>query len=458
MQEVTIPDDLPPLFSAQGRGDRNLFKAFVELAPHLVRQGGRLGALIPAAFASDLGMAPLRALYFDHLSLERWTSFENLRQYFPIDSRYKFGVIIGTRSSQGTSSLGIRSFATEPSELTATHVTIDRPMIQKLGGSTRMLPELTDTEEAWVLERMFSSGRPFFQPDAYGQRIHYRRELDLTLDKYAKKFHRLETLPKLRRTPEGSFHSDDGKTFVPLVEGRMVGRYDIFQKSWVRGEGRTATWELNRERDVSECIPQYVVEPSNERNFRLAICDVTSATNTRTVHAALVPPSWVCGNTAPVLHFETAAAALSSLAVLNSLVFDWMARQIVGGLHLNKFYLATLVWPKLGVEVSDRLAEMAMAMMMKAPRNPRWIADWFKPEVLRCDHASSAWGIEASIEREVAIAFNLDPEQLRRVLSPDRTDRRGFWRYFAANPSLSIAVRDMLRTFSTTPPTSIVAA
>src|SRR5581483_2502109 len=129
--------DLPPLFSAQGTGDRNLFKAFVELAPHLVRDGGRFGALIPAAFASDLGMAPLRARYFNHFQLESWTSFENLRRHFPIDGRYKFGILVGSRSMRGTSSIAIRSFATEPHEVSAEHVILTTQMIKKLGGESQ---------------------------------------------------------------------------------------------------------------------------------------------------------------------------------------------------------------------------------------------------------------------------------------------------------------------------------
>jgi len=58
-------EDLPWLYTAHGRGDRNLFKAFVELAPHVLTPGGRIGALVPAAFGSDLGMADLRGLSSD---------------------------------------------------------------------------------------------------------------------------------------------------------------------------------------------------------------------------------------------------------------------------------------------------------------------------------------------------------------------------------------------------------
>jgi hypothetical protein len=58
----------------------------------------------------------------------------------------------------------------------------------------------------------------------------------------------------------------------------------------------------------------------------------------------------------------------------------------------------------------------------------------------------------------VAKAFNLDVDMLQRILSPDRSDRRGFWRYFAANPSLFLAIRNVLRNLEEKPAQTIVAA
>src|SRR5205823_2901695 len=106
-------EGLPPLYSAQGRGDRNLYKAFVELAPHLLGKRGQLVALIPGAWSSDLGTAPLRRMYLDHMAVEQWTSFENLRGYSPIDSRYKFGVLNAARGTGKTSNFVTRGFATD---------------------------------------------------------------------------------------------------------------------------------------------------------------------------------------------------------------------------------------------------------------------------------------------------------------------------------------------------------
>jgi len=91
----------------------------------------------------------------------------------------------------------------------------------------------------------------------------------------------------------GELQIGDVRPLVPLLEGRMVGQYDCFQKSWVQGHGRRAVWRNNRSLPVDQCRPQYVTYQRLGHQFRVAICDVTSATNVRTVHATLVPEGWV---------------------------------------------------------------------------------------------------------------------------------------------------------------------
>src|SRR6202007_3350518 len=103
-------------------------------------------------------------------------------------------------------------------------------------------------------------------------------------------------------------------------------------KNWEGGSGRTARWTWSNGRPLARCQPQFLAPPRPSGPARIAICDVTSATNTRTVLAAWVPETWPCGNTAPVLVFENERLALAGLAVLNSMVVDWLApRRVAGG-------------------------------------------------------------------------------------------------------------------------------
>lgn len=424
---------LPELFSAQGTGDRNLFKAFVELAPHLIRVGGRLGALIPAAFASDLGMAPLRQLYFDHLQLERWTSFENLRRYFPIDGRYKFGILVGTRSSAGTVSMGVRGFAVDAAEVEAEHVVVTRAELTRVGGRSRMIPEIQSRNEVTVLTQVLERGTPLFERGALGI-VRYCREVDLTLDRQAGLFWRTEECQPYSRTDDGEFVLSDGRRLVPLMEGRMVGRYDFFKKSWIDGHGRTAKWSLNEDRPLRECIPQYLAPPVEPQFNRVAICDVTAATNTRTVHATWVPPKWRCGNTAPVLQFESERLALAGLAVLNSMIFDWMARRLVAGLHVNKFYLDALVWPQLAPASVEVLASAAAFLRGLNPRLEDLGGETAGREFTPSDRSTERIAAHVRIEQILAAAFGLSQAMLADILANNPADRRGLWRHFAADP------------------------
>jgi hypothetical protein len=75
----------------------------------------------------------------------------------------------------------------------------------------------------------------------------------------------------------------------------------------------------------------------------LGICDITAATNARTMLAAFLP---VVGtsDTLPLLFAEGFSARQSCLllANLNSFVFDYCLRQSVGGLHISNYILNQL--------------------------------------------------------------------------------------------------------------------
>lgn len=431
-------DFLPPLFTRQGKGDYNLYKMFVELAPHLLARCGRLAVLIPSAFASDLGMSELRTLYFAEMRIERWTSFENLSGYFSIDSRYKFAIMQAVRDRSGTDALEIRSFASVASEVEAPHVTISRSERLRLGGPSGMIPEIYSRQELEVFDHMLKCGTPLLGPETTFGSVSYRREVDLTLDRKRGRFVRLDECNLRHVSTDGLFTVQTNQSFeqlVPLLEGRMISHYDFFSKSWIAGNGRTAQWTYTDRSSLQSCRPQFLIEPlPGPDSVRVALCDVTSATNTRTVMAAWVPPTWTCGNTAPTLRFESSWLALAATAVLNSMTFDWLTRRVVSGLHLNKFYLESLVWPTLTEELIDKLAEESLALQLA---NPRYIDLDVKnclaanrQKTMANDYVDS----HATIERIVAFGFGLTKSMLEEVLSDQPADRRGLWRHFASDP------------------------
>jgi hypothetical protein len=233
----------------------------------------------------------------------------------------------------------------------------------------------------------------------------------------------------------------------------MVGPYDFHQKSWVAGSGRTAAWSYANGSRLGDCKPQYLIKPASEHKHRVAICDVTSATNTRTVLATWVPPTWRCGNTAPVLVFESERAALAALAVLNSMVFDWLARRVVAGLHLNRFYLAVLSWPSIGEGDIRELASAASALQQLNPRYQSLAA----PRIAEAASTASYVDAHALIESVVARGYALDHEEVATIYSPDISDRRGFWRHFTADPHAQAIARRALELLGKRPADSALS-
>jgi Eco57I restriction-modification methylase len=423
---------LPPLYSAQGRGDRNLCKGFAELFPHLLRDGGRLVALLPGAFSSDLGMQPLRQFYLDRMDVERWTGFENRVGYFPIDSRYKFGLLVANRRETGTASLQVRFMASQGEEATdaSGHLELTRSLIEKLGGASKMFPEVSDDCEVAILKLACGHGCPFFDPDGSFGPISYHREVDLTLDRKGGRFVHVGHAAGegFRPTGKGTW-SDGREVLTPLIEGRMVTAWDFFEKSWVSGQGRSARWRVN-ELGLQHCQPQFLSRPTETDACRLAICDVTSSTNTRTMRASWVP-SWLCGNTAPVLTAGSPTQALALLAVLNSMTFDWLLRRFAAGLHLNRFYLEAMPLPQLNSIELEELAGFAATRMLSGERC-RDLAGRERAALER--ELGETTPLAGRVEAVVARGYGLGAAHLRQVMDAGVDDRKGLWRFFAANP------------------------
>ena len=137
---------------------------------------------------------------------------------------------------------------------------------------------------------------------------------------------------------------------LPLYEGRMIGQFDFSEKGWVSGKGRSAVWrEIPWKQKQTE--PQYLMGldkymhgTRSERGIKLAIMDITSSTNARTMIASLVADS-PCGNSAPVLACCSGFHGLLC-AILNSIVYDFALRARFSGLHTNWFVIEESPLPR----------------------------------------------------------------------------------------------------------------
>jgi hypothetical protein len=124
-----------------------------------------------------------------------------------------------------------------------------------------------------------------------------------------------------------------GGVYVPLYEGRMVHNFDHAAKHYVRGEGRRAEWaeQHEPERTLNPRVFVWQDEVAADPK-RVGFCDVTGATNERSMLAALLPSTVRCGHKVPTLNTSSSGKDEilgEACALLNSLVWDYLVRQRV---------------------------------------------------------------------------------------------------------------------------------
>ena len=162
------------------------------------------------------------------------------------------------------------------------------------------------------------------------------------------------------RLPVGVILSREGDAWIreervedvalPFYEGRMIGQFDFSQKGWVSGKGRSADWrEIPWQKKQIE--PQYLMSredyvsgSATKRGLKLAVMDITSSTNSRTMVVSPVA-DLPCGHSVSVLTCPDDHYA-QVCAILNSFVYDFTLRAGFSGLHASWFILEQSPLPR----------------------------------------------------------------------------------------------------------------
>ena len=342
-----------------GRGEPDLYKAFLEVFLKLARQQGCISVLVPAGLIRSQGTEDLRRFLIDNAGELSFTILENRARFFAIDTRFKF---LGLALSKATAESRRPDLRVVHAKGTADGITeVGRARIGRKA-IERLRPDLTvpevRSESEWRLFRTMSEHALGASSKGVEWEPHIVREVDMTRDK--KHFGRAAGVGQL-----------------PVIEGRMVHQHRFGAKAYRSGTGRRAKWdtvplgtkELARggpDLRPQSWFPADRLSPSvRERaaQMRAGFCDITGQTNERSMLAAMIPPGVICGNKVPTVTFpddSTESRLFLWLAVVNSFPFDWALRRIVTT-TVNYFLLNSVPFPNLQPDSlpGRRLAEAA---------------------------------------------------------------------------------------------------
>jgi hypothetical protein len=239
------------------------------------------------------------------------------------------------------------------------------------------------------------------------------------------------------------FRSEAGAGLLPLYEAKMMYQYDHRFASYEQVEGRTHM--LPEVTPEQHSDPSYTVQPCYyvqaeevnarlagkwEREWLLGFRDVTSSGLARTAIFSLLPRVGANHKT-PLIFLNNAPGVLHIacfLAVVNSLTFDYVTRQKLGGTSMSYFILNQLpVLPPDAFSAADiaYIVPRVLELVYTA-----WDMQPFAADVLREQGAGAAvpppyvWDEErravlrAELDARIARLYGLTRDDLRYILDP----------------------------------------
>ncbi len=421
-----------------GRGDINVYTVFAEGMRNQLNAAGRMGCVLPSGIATD----DTTKFYFqdvvDKKSLVSLFDFENRLNLFPaVDSRMKFCLFTAGNSERLTAEAADFVFfahGVEDLRDPERRFTLSPHDIALLNPNTRTCPIFRSRRDAELTKAIYrrvpvliKEGSPEVNP--WG--ITFSRMFDMSNDSHL--FRTREQLEAEGWQLVGNVFEQDGERYLPLYEAKMIDFFDHraadvrFSEEARQRKAQPSTISSFEKVNAKRlAIPLYWIGkidcdkamPSGySGTYLIGFASVTSPTNERTFCPTLVPQCGA-GNSFPLM-FSNQKPEFSAFMSgnMSAYVFDYAARQKVGGVNLNFFLVSQ--FPVLSPTTYTQPCPWS--------GNSETLHDWILPRVLELTY--TAWDLEPFAQD---CGFNGSPfrwDEARRFLLRCELDAAFFHLY-----------------------------
>lgn len=427
-------------FDLTARGKVNTYGLFAEHFLKLANTKGGAGVIVPTGIATDASTAP----FFGHLvssqRLAGLVDFENREKLFPaVDSRMKFALLT---LGSGVAEAEFAFFLTDPTQLedTRRRFTLSPEQIAAINPNTKTTPVFRARRDAELTAAIYNRVPVLIDEskaavcNPWG--VEFRQGLfNMTSDSGL--FRTAEQLLNDGLARDGTdWVQAGGNRYVPLYEAKMAYFYDHRSSGYGARDGERGHRVLPETSVEEHCDPDFEIEPyywvpslavdealkGRNSDWLFGFKNVTSPTNERTMICSPIPRVGV-GHSMPLISRECGWGKMGAAFVscLSSIVFDYVARQKVGGVNFTFFFLKQIpVIPPSNYTEADlgfivpRVLELSYTSHSMAP---------FARD-LGYDGAPFAWDedrraqLRAELDAWYALAYGLTRDELRYVLDP----------------------------------------
>ena len=396
-------------------GRPDLFKAFAWRFFQLVRDGGRVGIVLPRKALEASGTATWRKAMLADATFEDVTMLVNRGGWVfdEVHQQYTIGLIslLADRQAREDKVINIRGPFRDLAGFTAgaQAAPLMIPVAELLAWSdSGSLPMLRDENQqrVWLQIR----GHPRLSSPAPGWTVRGLRELNASDDKEEFEFEPAEgRWPVYKGGSFDTWNPDTGEYFAwaepdhikPYLQARRRNQVRMTRSAFF---GAT---EWAADKDTLPCL-----------HPRICWRDTARATDTRTVRAALVPPNTILVHQAFWLFWREGNIPTQAyaLGMLCSLPFDWYARQIVESRVTIEFMNAVPI-PRPPADDKHRQAVARIAATLAATdrRFNSWAAE--AGVSVQSHSASEQADLEAQLDAHAAHLYGLTRADLQLIFA-----------------------------------------
>lgn len=406
-------------YPGMGTGDPDLYKAFCWRFWHLAcPNGGRVGVVLPRSVWSVKGSAVFRTTVFSDGKIEDLTFLLNNAGWVFEDAHPQYTITLSSiQKDESGETIPLRGpfSSMERYRAGAVHAPVGFPVYEVMSWTdTAALPLLPSEESGEVFLQLRKAPRlDLNEPGQWRARPY--RELDATNDK---KYMDLTTdrsadgyWPVLKgesfdiwEIDRGAYYGwADPEVMLPHLRDKRVRSKSSVRSPFSEFDDRSPVW-----------LADESTLPCNEP--RLAFRDVTRATDSRTVRAALIPPDVFITNKGPYFLWprgdEKDQAFL--LGVLCSIPLDWYARRFVET-GLNYHIINPFPIPR--PDHDNLLWQQAVALAGRLACPDERFADWAATVGVESGPLESAQKEDMIHELDAVVAhlYGLSEGQLRHI-------------------------------------------
>lgn len=447
-------------FTLTNCGKIELSSLFAELCLKFSKEAW--GLVLPTGIAVNDSNKVFFSKLVEENRLISLYDFENKEALFNIHRMFKFCLLtagkrqVKPRTVQGGFYLTRLDHLLDPNRI----YKLQTSDFSLLNPNTKTCPTFRTSRDA-ELTRKFYRNAPILVNDETGSNpwgIRFATLFNMATD--SPLFRTNEQLIELGALKDGNFFHLNGIRYVPLYEGKMVwlhnhqfGEFPSFGK---RPSSISQT-PLNKLSDSNSTLSPWYWVPEDEvicqltksdkdgnviwhwpYHFYIAFRDVTNATNERTCVASIVPGGvYAAGDNLPLIFNEREIVpGLCPVAIMSSIPFDYIARQKVGGSHMNMFILKQMPFPspelitdKLKWEIAKRVIELTYfnhdmdawseelwEEMTDEQRNEMPNIGTKEPFIFDPDRRAV---LQAELDAIVAHLYGLTTDELRYILDPE---------------------------------------